>query len=134
MADIFTQFPNKEAFDLYWKENYTQVTYEDVKEEYEAFVKEAEMHIFISDYEEGGCISQTDFMDNLSEDAMFTFQDTLTEAFYDKNPEVYENAFALFEEAKMAGKNDDIAVAFHEEFNRLYREFVMQVFHEFFNS
>lgn len=132
MADIFTQFPNKEAFDCYWKENYTPITYEDVKSEYETFVKEAEKHIFISDYEEGGCISKTDFMDNLSEDAMFTFQDTLTEVFYEKNPEVYENAFALFEEAKMAGKDDKIAVAFHEEFNRLYQEFVMQVFDAFF--
>ena len=52
-------------------------------------------HIFLSDYEEGGCISKEDFKDNLSQEAQFAFQDGLTEVFYDKNPDLYETAFAF---------------------------------------
>lgn len=133
MDEILALFPTKEAFDEYWKENYVPVTYEEVKGAYEEYVKAAEKHIFISDYEEGGAISRDDFMDNLSEEAAFLFQDTLTEVFYDKNPEVYENAFALFEAAEIAGNRElDVAEAFHVEYNRLYREFMMTMFDTFF--
>ena len=89
---IFEQFPDREAFDRYWNENYVPVTYEDVREAFENFVSAADGHIYNSDYEENGCVSKEDFKDNLSEEAQFSFQDGLTEAFYDKNPEVYENA------------------------------------------
>jgi hypothetical protein len=133
MEEILELFPTKEAFDLYWKENYVPVTYDEVKEEYEAFVKKAEKHIFLSDYEAGGAISRSDFMDNLTEDAAFLFQDTLTEVFYEKNPEIYENAFALFEAAQMEGKKElDVAAAFHTEYQRLYREFMLTLFDNFF--
>ena len=36
-------------------------------------------------------------------EAQFAFQDGLTEVFYDKNPELYETAFAIFEESQMNG-------------------------------
>lgn len=133
MDEILELFPTKEAFDEYWKENYVPITYDEVREAYEEYVNAAQKHIFISDYEEGGAISREDFMENLSEEAAFTFQDTLTELFYDKNPEVYENAFALFEAAEMAGKKElDVAQAFHEEYNRLYKEFMLAMFDTFF--
>ena len=86
---IFEQFPDREAFDRYWNENYVPVTYEDVREAFENFVSAADGHIYNSDYEENGCVSKEDFKDNLSEEAQFSFQDGLTEAFYDKNPEDY---------------------------------------------
>lgn len=101
MADIMEQFPDREAFDTYWKENYVKLNYEDVKDEFENFVVSADKHIFKSDYEEGGCINRDDFMENLSQTAEFTFQDTLTEIFYEKNPDLYETAFALYEEAQL---------------------------------
>ena len=104
------EFKNKEAFDAYWNENYVPLTYEDVKEAYEDFVKSADKHIFIPDYEEAGCISRDDFMENLSQTAQFTFQDSLTEAFYDKNPDLYETAFAIFEEAQMNGTKAPVAL------------------------
>lgn len=133
MDEILELFPTKEAFDSYWKENYVPITYEEVKLAYESFVKEVDKHIFISDYEAGNAISREDFMDNLSEDAAFMFQDVLTEVFYDKNPELYENAFALFEAAEIAGKKElDVALAFHEEYNRLYRDFLLKMFDTFF--
>jgi hypothetical protein len=129
--DIFEQFPDREAFDRYWNENYVPVTYEDVREAFEDFVTAAAGHIYISDYEENGCISRADFKDNLSEEAQFSFQDGLTEAFYDKNPKVYETAFALFEEAQMSGNGKaDVAQTFHDTFHRLYAEFLDRLFDE----
>lgn len=85
MEEIFEQFKDKDAFDAYWKEHYVPLTYEDVREAYEDFVKSADKHIFLSDYEESGNVSREDFMDNLSQAAQFAFQDGLTEAFYEKN-------------------------------------------------
>ena len=117
MEEIFEQFKDKDAFDAYWKEHYVPLTYEDVREAYEDFVKSADKHIFLSDYE-----------DNLSQAAQFAFQDGLTEAFYEKNPEVYENAFALFEAAQMEGGDANIAAAFHEEYQRLYHDFLLELF------
>lgn len=130
-SDIFELFPDREAFDAYWKENYVPVTYEDVKEIYEEFVTSADGHIFLSDYEEGGCISKADFKENLSQEAQFTFQDGLTEVFYDKNPELYETAFAIFEEAQMnGGKGADISRIYGETFQQLYDEFLDRLFDE----
>ena len=131
MEDILQAFPDRETFDRYWEENYVPVTYEDVKEAFEDFVTSAAGHIYLSDYEEGGCISKADFKDNLSQEAQFTFQDGLTEVFYDKNPELYETAFAIFEEAQLSGKKEDnVALTFHETFQRLYEEFLDRLFDE----
>ena len=130
-SEIFEQFPNREAFDGYWNENYVPVTYEDVKEAFEDFVTSADGHIFLSDYEEGGCISKADFKENLSQEAQFTFQDGLTEVFYDKNPELYETAFAIFEEAQMnGGEGADICRIYGETFQQLYYEFLDRLFDE----
>ena len=43
MEEIFEQFKDKDAFDAYWKEHYVPLTYEDVREAYEDFVKSAVM-------------------------------------------------------------------------------------------
>ena len=129
MADSFEQFQTREAFDAYWKENYIPLTYEDVREAYEDFVKASDKHIFLSDYEESGSISREDFMENLSQTAQFTFQDSLTEAFYEKNLDLYETAFAIYEEEQMNGAgSENIAATFHEEYNRLYEEFLLAMF------
>lgn len=129
--DIFAQFPDRESFERFWNENYVPVTYEDVKEMFEDFVKSAGGHIFISDYEEKGCIAKQDFKENLTQEAQFTFEDGLTEVFYDKNPELYETAFAIYEEAQMSGEGDaSTAQIFHETFRALYAEFLDRLFDE----
>jgi hypothetical protein len=90
-------------------------------------------HIFLSDYEENGCINESDFMNQLSQDAEFYFQDTLTEVFYDKNPEIYENAFALYESSQLEEKPEmNTAVIFQEEYHRLYQEFLLAMFQTLF--
>ena len=93
--NIFSQFPDRETFDKYWNENYVPVTYEDVAVVFRDFVKSAEGHIYLSDYEEKGCISKEDFKDNLSQEAQFAFQDGLTEVFYDKNPDIVKKICSL---------------------------------------
>lgn len=132
MDELLKQFPNKEAFDAYWNEEYKELSYEDVKEAFEDFVKASDKHIFIEDYESAGAIRKEDFAQNLSETAMFTFQDTLTEVFYEKNPDLYETAFALYEMAQMGEADKSIAMIFHEEYNRLYKEFLDQMFEHCF--
>lgn len=128
---IFEQFPDRERFNKYWRENYVPIAYEEVRDIFENFVASVNGHIYLSDYEEKGCISKEDFKENLSQEAQFTFEDGLTEAFYDKNPELYETAFALYEEAQMAGnKQDDVAQIFHETYRKLYVEFLDRLYDE----
>lgn len=94
---ILERFKTPEVFETYWNENYREVVYEDVREAFEDFVTSAAGHIYLSDYEEKGCITKADFKANLSQEAQFTFQDALTEVFYEKNPDLYETAFAIYE-------------------------------------
>ena len=106
-TDIFEQFPDRETFDKYWNENYQPVTYEDVREAFTDFVKSADGHIYLSDYEEKGLISREDFKENLSQEAQFTFEDGLTEVFYDKNPEALRDGVrALRGVEALSGKGD----------------------------
>ncbi len=133
--NIFSRFPDAETFEAYWREHYVPVTYEDVRETFEDFVVSANGHIYLSDYEEKGCISREDFKENLSQEAQFTFEDGLTEAFYDKNPELYETAFALFEEAQLSGRgNDCVARIFHDTFRQLYAEFLDRLYEDKLNQ
>lgn len=122
------QFASKEEFEVFFKENYTPLSYEDVKEAFESFYKEQDGKIFHEDYEISGSISKDDFFENLSNTAMFTFQDTLTEAFYEKNPDVYETAFAIFEEN--GGKHSEVTQIFDQTYKSLYQQFLNQFFDE----
>lgn len=46
---------------------------------------------------------------------------------------MYETAFAIYEEAQMNGGNDEnIAATFHEEYNRLYKEFLLAMYDAMF--
>ena len=102
-TDIFEQFPDRETFDKYWNENYQPVTYEDVREAFTDFVKSADGHIYLSDYEEKGLISR----------------------------ELYKTACALYEESKLTGKGDaSVAQTFHETFRALYAEFLDRLYDE----
>ena len=128
---IFEEFPNREAFECYWREHYVPVTYDDVSSSFKQFVTAAGGHIYLSDYEENGCVSKADFKENLSQEARFMFEDGLTEAFYEKNPQLYEMAFALYEEEQLTGDGDaSIARIFHDTFRALYEEFLDRLYEE----
>ena len=95
------RFQSSEEFETYWNENYREVVYEDVKEAFEDFVTSAAGHIYLSDYEEKGCISKADFKANLSQ------------------------------EAQMNGETGaGIARVFHETFGQLYDAFLDRLFEE----
>lgn len=129
--NIFEQFPNKEAFNKYWEQNYKPVIYEDVREQFCSFVKSVEGHVYVSDYEAAGCVSKEDFKENLSDQAKFAFEDGLAEIFYDKNPRLYETAFALYEEAMMSGSGDaNVAQIFHDTFQKVYKEVLDRLYDE----
>jgi len=61
-------------------------------------------------------VRKEDFKEHLSKGARFEFENAMTEAFYDKNPEVYEAAFGLYEEVPKQ------AMAITETFHRTYQE------------
>ena len=71
------------------------------------------------------------------EDILAAFPDRETfDRYWEENyvPVTYEDvkeAFAIFEEAQMSGNQDvNVAVTFHETFNRLYAEFLDRLFEE----
>lgn len=114
MESLTKQFPNKETFDKFFVENFKTMTYEDVKEGLEELVKAEGLNIFQDDYVKN--VRKEDFKEHLSKGARFEFENAMTEAFYDKNPEVYEAAFGLYEEAPKQ------AMAITETFHRTYQE------------
>ena len=72
-------------------------------------------------------------MDTCGRYHLSCFEDCMAEGvFEEKNPEVYETAFELYEESVINGSGENPAIAFHEEYNRLYKEFLMQLFDELF--
>ena len=122
------QYQSAADFEKFFHTNYIPLTYEDVKSDFETFYKEQNGKIFHEDYEKAAQISRDDFRENLSKTALFTFQDTLTELFYEKNPTIYEEAFAIFEEN--GGTKSEITKIFDDTYQSLYEEFLNQFFDE----
>ena len=96
MEELLQQFPDREAFDAFFREHYQPLAYEDVKAGFGEAVKEAGAHIFPE--EDMDKVTGSNFMEYLGQGARFILENAMTEAFYEKNPEVYETAFGLFEE------------------------------------
>lgn len=130
--ELYEQLTTREEFEKYWTSHYVPVTYKDVQEAFEGFVKEQDKKIFIEDYEAKGDISKKDFIENLHADSQFAFQDALTMAFYDKNPELYEAAFMIYEMEQMEGKKGTITVLFHQTYALLYKSFLEMMFENCF--
>ena len=122
------KYKSAEEFEVFFHANYTPITYEDVKEDFENFYKAQKGKIFHEDYEKAGNIRKEDFRENLSKSALFTFQDTLTELFYEKNPDIYEEAFSIFEEN--AGVKSEITKIFDDTYRALYEEFLDRFYAE----
>lgn len=112
----------KQEFDLLFKDNYSEITYDDVKDAYCSYFKELNGKIFHDDYQ---TIDKDTFLENLSDDAKFQFQDILLESFYDKNPLIYESAFEIFESNN--GQKSDVTKSFDDCYMTLYDSFVCQL-------
>lgn len=118
MEDLLTLFPDKEAFDRFFVENFKPMSYEDVREGFEALVKTEGLNIFHDEYAKH--VRKEDFTEHLSQGARFEFENAMTEGFYEKNPEVYEAAFGLYEEAP--DKAGSITATFHRTYQEIYKE------------
>lgn len=116
--DLLQAFPNKEAFDAFFMENFRPMTYDDMKDGLEELVKKEGLDIFEKSYVEK--VNKADFMEHLSQAARFAFDEAMTEAFYDKNPEIYEAAFGIFELAPDRAK--EIAYTFHKTYQEIFEE------------
>lgn len=128
MTDLVTRFPDKEAFELFFKESYKPITYNDMRQGMEGLVKEAGLEIFHDEYVKSGKVSKKDFAEYLSQAAKFRFQDAMSEAFYDTNPEIYEAAFGLYELEPI--KSKDITIIFHKVYAQVYQACLECLFDE----
>lgn len=120
MEELLEQYPTQEAFDTFYHASYKPVQYEDVKESMEELVREAGLEIFLDDYVKQQKVSKADFKNHFSETARFQFEDAMAEAYYDKNPEIYEAAFGLYELAPE--QSGSITRTFHEEYQKSYAD------------
>lgn len=128
MEELLTKYPDRKAFDLFFNMNYKPVRYEDVKEAMEAFVQEAGLSLFLDDYVKSGRVDKKDFKNYFSQAAKFQLEDAMTEAYYGKNPEIYETAFGLYELAP--DKSAAITRTFHETYQASYEECLDMLFDE----
>lgn len=128
MEDLLKLYPNQETFDTFFHMHYKPVTYEDVKEAMEAFVKEVGLSLFFDEYVKSRKVKKEDFKSNFSQAASFRFEDAMTEAFYEKNPGIYETAFALYELAPK--ESAAITKTFHEAYMQSYTECLDRLFDE----
>lgn len=126
MEDLLRQYPDQKTFDTFFHMKYQPVRYEDVREAMEALVKEAGLSLFLDEYVKGGKITKADFKKYFSQAAKFRFEDAMTEAFYDRNPEIYETAFGLFELSPESSAS--ITRTFHETYQKSYEDCLDQLF------
>lgn len=126
MEDLLRQYPDQKTFDTFFHMKYQPVRYEDVREAMEALVKEAGLSLFLDEYVKGGKITKADFKKYFSQAAKFRFEDAMTEAFYDRNPEIYETAFGLFELSPESSAS--IIRTFHETYQKSYEDCLDQLF------
>lgn len=125
MEDLLQQYPTREAFDTFFRLAYRPVAYDEVREGMEGLVREAGLSIFQEDYVKAG-VKKEDFTAHLAQAARFQFEDAMTEAFYEKNPSIYETAFGLYE-LDPAG-SAAITKTFHEEYQKSYQRLLEELF------
>lgn len=124
MEDLLKQYPTKEAFDRFFEQNYQPVLYCEAGPQMEELIREAGLEIFFDDYVKEKRVSKRDFKEHLSQAANFRFEEAMTEAYYEKNPEIYEAAFGLYElaGAKSAGITETFHVKYKENYEALLDE------------
>lgn len=124
MEELLRQFPDREAFDLFFNENYTPLVYDDVKDGFAEATEAEGAHIF----PEGDMdkVNRDNFMEYLGAGARFILENAMTEAFYEKNPEVYEAAFGLYEEDPQ--HSGAVTESFHRKYQESYSALLLEWF------
>ena len=119
MAEI-----TKEVFDVFFKENYCEIDYRDVKKDFEAIADRSLEELF-TDETDITKLNRRNFVIYLQSDVYYEFEDTLEEVMDAINPEVLD---AVMDVSTTTSNGDEITGIYWETKDKLRKEFLGLVY------
>lgn len=119
MAEI-----TKEVFDVFFKENYCEIDYRDVKKDFEAIADRSLEELF-TDETDITKLNRKNFVIYLQSDVYCEFEDTLEEVMDAINPEVLD---AVMDVSTTTSNGDEITGIYWETKDKLRKDFLGQVY------
>ena len=119
MAEI-----TKEVFDVFFKENYCEIDYRDVKKDFEAIADRSLEELF-TDETDITKLNRRNFVIYLQSDVYCEFEDTLEEVMDAINPEVLD---AVMDVSTTTSNGDEITVIYCETKDKLRKDFLGLVY------
>ena len=119
MAEI-----TKEVFDVFFKENYCEIDYRDVKNEFEEIADRTLEELF-TDETDITKVNRRNFVIYLQSDVYCEFEDVLEEVMDAINPEVMD---AVMDVSATTSNGDEITEIYWETKDKLRKDFLALVF------
>ena len=119
MAEI-----TKEVFDVFFKENYCEIDYRDVKKDFEAIADRSLEELF-TDETDITKLNRRNFVIYLQSDVYCEFEDTLEEVMDAINPEVLD---AVMDVSTTTSNGDEITGIYWETKDKLRKDFLGLVY------
>lgn len=119
MAEI-----TKEVFDVFFKENYCEIDYRDVKKDFEAIADRSLEELF-TDETDITKLNRKNFVIYLQSDVYCEFEDTLDEVMDAINPEVLD---AVMDVSTTTSNGDEITGIYWETKDKLRKDFLGLVY------
>lgn len=119
MAEI-----TKEVFDVFFKENYCEIDYRDVKNEFEEIADRTLEELF-TDETDITKVNRKNFVIYLQSDVYCEFEDVLEEVMDTINPEVMD---AVMDVSATTSNGDEITEIYWETKDKLRKDFLALVF------
>ena len=119
MAEI-----TKEVFDVFFKENYCEIDYRDVKKDFEAIADRSLEELF-TDETDITKLNRKNFVIYLQSDVYCEFEDTLDEVMDAINPEVLD---AVMDVSTTTANGDEITEIYWETKTKLRKDFLGLVY------
>lgn len=119
MAEI-----TKEVFDVFFKENYCEIDYRDVKNEFEEIADRTLEELF-TDETDITKVNRRNFVIYLQSDVYCEFEDVLEEVMDTINPEVMD---AVMDVSATTSNGDEITEIYWETKDKLRKDFLALVF------
>ena len=119
MAEI-----TKEVFDVFFKENYCEIDYRDVKNEFEEIADRTLEELF-TDETDITRVNRRNFVIYLQSDVYCEFEDVLEEVMDAINPEVMD---AVMDVSATTSNGDEITEIYWDTKDKLRKEFLALVF------
>ncbi len=119
MAEI-----TKEVFEVFFKENYCEIDYRDVKKEFEAIADRSLEELF-TDETDITKLNRKNFVIYLNSDVYCEFEDTLDEVMDAINPEVLD---AVMDVSTTTSNGDEITEIYWETKTKLRKDFLGLVY------